>query len=45
MQLFVKRLERDDERLDKIRAEVVKFLAELTDKEARLRGVYEKAAA
>jgi putative phage-type endonuclease len=45
MQLFVKRLERDDERLEKIRAEVVLFLGELISKETRLRGIYEKAAA
>jgi putative phage-type endonuclease len=45
MQLFVKRLERDDERLDKVRGEVVKFLDELASKENSLRAIYEKAAA
>lgn len=45
MQLFVKRLERDDERLAEIRAEVVKFLDELAGKEMSLRAIYERAAA
>ena len=45
MQLFVKRLDRDDERLAEIRAEVVKFLDELAGKENSLRAIYERAAA
>jgi putative phage-type endonuclease len=45
MRLFVKRLERDDERIAEITKEVEAFLKELSDKEASLRNIYEKAAA
>jgi putative phage-type endonuclease len=45
MRLFVKRLDRDDERIAEITKEVEAFLKELSDKEASLRNIYEKAAA
>lgn len=38
LSLFVKRIERDDERIAEMEAEVRKFLAELDEMEARLRG-------
>jgi putative phage-type endonuclease len=45
MSLFVKRLERDDERLLEITKEVEAFLGELADKEAQLRTKFQKDAA
>lgn len=44
MSLFVKRLERDDERLSEITKEVEAFLGELADKEAQLRAKFQKDA-
>ena len=45
MSLFVKRLERDEERLAEITKEVEAFLIELADKEAQLRAKFQKEAA
>jgi putative phage-type endonuclease len=45
MSLFVKRLERDEERLSEITKEVEAFLNELADKEAQLRDKFQKDAA
>lgn len=45
MSLFVKRLERDEERLAEITKDVEAFLIELADKEAQLRAKFQKEAA
>jgi putative phage-type endonuclease len=45
MRLFVKRVERDAERIMELEAEVGTFLAELDDKVGRLRALYEQKEA
>jgi putative phage-type endonuclease len=45
MQLFVKRLERDDTRIAELESEVTAFLAELDEKVAKLTALYRKEAA
>lgn len=45
MRLFVKRVERDAERIIELETEVGKFLAELSDKIEALRAAYERDAA
>ena len=45
MQLFVKRLERDDDRIAELEKEVTAFLAELDEKVGKLTALYQKEAA
>lgn len=45
MQLFVKRLERDDARIAELEQEVTAFLAELDEKVGKLTALYQKEAA
>jgi putative phage-type endonuclease len=45
MQLFIKRLERDDERIAELEKEVAAFIAELDEKVAKLTEIYRKDAA
>lgn len=45
MQMFVKRLDRDDKRIAELESEVVAFMAELDDKLGKLTSLYHKEAA
>lgn len=45
MRLFVKRLPRDQPRIDELNGEIITFLAELDDKHNRLLALYEREAA
>ena len=45
MQLFIRRVERDDARIATLEQDVVEFLAELDRKVDELRALYERRAA
>lgn len=45
MALFIKRVDRDEERIAELEEEVRRFLSEVDEKVATLRGLYERAAA